>query len=145
MERFVFDPYIVRAIEPVSAAQVRDSFAKLYPDLAGETEEERAEDLRLIEHWLGKLCKKPGLALSTGTTKSDRGMFTCSLLDVLGVLNPKARRVRMEMAWAVMDSPEGSKNIGEAPELDDQRRKRDERASNPSRPNSVVSDSVKSR
>lgn len=131
MERFVFDPYIIQAVSSVSAEQVDAHFSKLYPDLVSADQEDRIEDLKQIARWLTKLRTKPGSALSTGGRNSDRGMFTCSLLAVLGVLQPKAVRHRMGMAWAIMDSPIGILNIGDAPELKVQRRRSNEQENRP--------------
>lgn len=116
--RFVLDPYIVRAVQSVTADQLLAAFtslyANLYPCSPGAIENtERAA----AEKWLKKLRLTPGLALSTGGTNSERGMWTCCLLSCLGEPRPKAVRVRMQIAWDIVCSPQGALNIGSAPEL----------------------------
>lgn len=65
-----------------------------------------------------KVKKKPGLALSTGGRNSYRGIYTCALLDVIGVKNPKSARNRTKLAWDILESPTGSKILGVVPELE---------------------------
>lgn len=115
----VLDSYIVKAIATVTVEQLFDAFAKLYPEYMAIRTEYEAE----MQRWLKKLREtKPGLALSTGRRNSLRGEFTCALLDALGVQNPRAERNRMDLAWAILDSPVGRQSIGVCPELDAERR-----------------------
>lgn len=113
----ILDYYIVKATSGITPKEVFETFTKLYPDY----DLCESDYLGLIEDWLQKLRMKPGLALSTGKRNSLRGVLTCSLLNVLGVNLPKATRNRMEVAWAIIDSPIGGKKIGYAPELDAER------------------------
>lgn len=127
-QRFVLDPYIVRAVGSVSAIDVAQAVWDLYPDLVvGEASEEAP----LIEAWLVKLRKRPGLALSTGGRNSDRGLYTCALLSTMGIQAPKARMARTQLAWSILDSELGRRNIGDAPELDSQRILRDRKEQRP--------------
>lgn len=116
----ILDPYIVKATTGITSKQIISAFAKIYPEYnnSSSLNEYKAE----VEDWLINLRKKPGLALSTGRRNSKRGMLTCSLLDVLGVAHPKAERNRMDLAWAILDSPGGSKSIGYVPELEAEER-----------------------
>lgn len=132
MERFILDPYIIRAIHSVNAKEIDVAAGVLYPDLLESESPE--EDIQLIQKWLDKLRKKPGLALSTGRRKSDRGILTCSLLAVLGVQMPKSARTRTQLAWDIVNSYVGKKNIGTAPELDAERSRCEELAKQPRPP-----------
>ncbi len=118
-ETVLLDPYIVKAVSSATQKQLVSSFARLYPEFQS-TDEWAVE----MDSWLAKLKQKPGLALSTGRRNSERGLLTCSLLEVLGVANPKAARTRMNLAWDIINSPVGSKLIGPAVELDAERAKR---------------------
>lgn len=118
--RFVLDPYIVRAAQSVTPDQLVTAFTVLYADLdldPPESAEVEREDRAAAGKWLKKLRVTPGLALSTGRTNSDRGMWTCCLLSCLGDQRPKAARIRMQIAWDIVCSPQGKFNIGSAPEL----------------------------
>lgn len=110
----ILDPYLIKAVSGVAPKQIYDAFARLYADM----EPNEGEYLPWIEKWLEKLRMKPGRALSTGRRNSLRGVLTCSLLDVLGVVRPKAERDRMTLAWAILRSPVGRSSIGSVPELD---------------------------
>lgn len=118
LQRFVLDPYIVRAVASVSAVEVAHAVWHLYPDVV---EGESSAEVPYVEAWLKELRAKPGLALSTGRRNSDRGLYTCALPSCLGVEFPKGARVRNDLAWAILDSEIGRKNIGAAPELEVQR------------------------
>ena len=111
----ILDPYIIKAVSGVTAEQIFHATRKLYPEyLVHKFEDEQPE----LDKWLEKLTSRPGLALSTGRRRSARGEYTCALLDVLGEERPKAVRSRMYLAWDVILSPVGQKNIGDAPELE---------------------------
>lgn len=116
--RMILDPYIIRAGAAIDAARMLAALRRLYPD-AGVDD---AGDTELIDAWLKKFKRKPGLALSTGRTKSDKGMLTCCMLDALGVDRPKAARARTEVAWAILNSHEGQRLAASA-ELDVERAK----------------------
>jgi hypothetical protein len=109
----LLDPYLMKATSGITSAEVFEAFARLYPDVSPQLDEYAP----WIEAWLVKLRRKPGSALSTGRRNSLRGAMTCALLEVLGVLRPKAERNRMALAWAILDSPRGATSIGSAPEL----------------------------
>ena len=114
----ILDPYIIRAGAAIDAARMLAALRRLYPD-AGVDD---AGDTELIDAWLKKFKRKPGLALSTGRTKSDKGMLTCCMLDALAVDRPKAARARMQVAWAILNSHEGQRLAASA-ELDVERAK----------------------
>lgn len=119
----LLDPYIVTAITEVTARQVFDAYSKFYPEYEAVREKYEPE----IERWLKALREtKPGRALSTGRRNSLRGELTCALLEVLGVENARAQRNRMEVAWAILDSPTGRQSIGVSPELEAERRNKSE-------------------
>lgn len=120
----LLDPYIVKSASGVTAVQVLDAFIKIYPDIGVPKESDEAsynENLVIVEAWMQKLRRKPGLALSTGGRNSSKGVLTCALLEALGVDRPKATRTRMMVAWAVLNSPEGRKAVGQVPELEAER------------------------
>lgn len=110
----ILDPYLVKAVSGVTSKQIYDAFAKLYAD----TKPNESDYLPWIEKWLEQLRMKPGRALSTGRRNSQRGVMTCALLDVLGVVRPKAERDRMTLAWTILRSPVGCMSIGQIPKLD---------------------------
>lgn len=116
----ILDDYMVKAVSTVTAKQLYDSLVKLYADI----EFEESDYIPSIEKWLSKLRKKPGLALSTGGRNSYRGVYTCSLLDVIGITNPKAVRNRTKLAWDILESQVGSKILGVVPELEMAKEKR---------------------
>ena len=118
MARLVLDPYILTATADITARQVFDCAIALYTDC--EWDWELDEDV--IDSWLATMRRKPGLALSTGRTKSARGMFTCALLQVLGVHNPKSVRTRMDVAWDILDSEPGRAKVGHVPVLEHERK-----------------------
>lgn len=114
----ILDPYIVQAASQVDAGRILASLRRLYPDMGFGDE----ADTELIEAWLVKFRRKPGLALSTGRTNSEKGLFTCGMLDALGAPWPKAPRVRMEVAWTILNSEEG-RRLASSPELELERAK----------------------
>jgi hypothetical protein len=98
----ILDPYIIKATQGIQASEIFDALLEIYSDII--TEVDRAEFIPLINKWMGKLWKKPSLALSTGGRNSYKGLFTCALLHTMKVLAPKATRVRMHLAWSILDS-----------------------------------------
>lgn len=118
MARLILDPYILTATADVTARQVFDCARTLYNDC--EWDWELDEDV--IDTWLATMRRKPALALSTGRTKSDRGMFSCALLQVMGIQNPKSVRTRMDVAWDILDSAIGRAKVGHVPVLEQERK-----------------------
>lgn len=117
----ILDHYIVKATSGITAQQLFEACAKLYPESGAISQDYEPE----IERWLKRLRNtKPGAALSTGRRNSLRGELTCALLEVLEVPHARAKRNRMELAWAILDSPVGAKHVGPAPELNAVRPKR---------------------
>lgn len=116
----LLDPYMIKAIDGITSEQVYNSFVKLYKDI----EPSKQEYIPSIELWLAKLRKLPGSALSTGRTNSLRGLYTCSLLDVLEVKNPRGARNRNQLAWDVLDSNWARNVIGYVEELEQAREQR---------------------
>ena len=114
----LLDPHIVSSASEVTAQKIFSAFRRLYPDMAMDDE----GDLEAIEAWLAKFRRKPGLALSTGRTNSDKGMFTCSLLDALGAPCPKSPRGRLDVAWTILNSEPG-RRLANCPELEVERAK----------------------
>lgn len=110
----ILDSYLVRAISKVTSRRLYDAHTKLY----GVDSRHEMEDLNDLEIWLNKAREKPGLALSSAGAGSFRGRATCSLLEVLGSVLPKARRVRQAIAWEILSSAEGRAEIGPTPALD---------------------------
>jgi len=112
---FVFDPYLIKTLDGLSSAQLYESLIKLYPSTIENTT--RKEDLLLLEAWLEKARRLPAVAFSTGRTKSFKGMATCAALDCLGVNLPRGPRTKTELAWAILDSPEGRRKVSDSVEL----------------------------
>ena len=120
----ILDPYMVRAMERVTPDRLYDSLARLYPDLDWDDSEQKEISASWLPKWLAKARKRPGTALSTGRRNSMSGMVTCALLDALGAPSPKTARTRIDVAWALLDSPEGRNILGSLPELEAERQKR---------------------
>lgn len=118
MPRLILDPYILTATADITAKQVFDCASSLYPDCNWDW----SHDEEVVAKWLATMRRKPGLALSTGRTKTDRGMFTCGLLKVLGVERPRGVRSRMEVAWDILDSAKGRASVGHDQQLEQERK-----------------------
>ena len=117
----LLDPFIIQAVSGITADQIYEAWLILYPEYAVEerdADQERNDVVASIDVWLGRVRKKPGAALSTGRRNSFRGELTCALLHVLHVPAPKTARVRMDVAWSILNSAIGRANVGVAEELE---------------------------
>lgn len=114
------DTLVQQAMSQCTEMRLLVALREIYPDIAW-TEE---DDLPELTKWLAKSRQRPRLALSTGRRNSFKGMATCALLRVLEVESPKAPRTAHDVAWAVLDSAEGQRIVGDSEEREAKREER---------------------
>lgn len=113
----LLDPFIAQVIGQCSDVRLLQALRELYPDIDWTEEQTMPE----LTKWLHKAAQRPGAALSTGRRNSFNGMTTCALLHVLEVDQPKGPRNRLALAWALLDSAEGKRIVGQVDELESAR------------------------